>query len=334
MVTEYQFRIAALSLFLVLCASRSSLSDEKRQSPADTLKIGGDSIQLETKTGKLDGTLDLPARAGLFPVVVIIAGSGPADRNGNQPLMNNDSLKLLGQGLAAKGIAALRYDKRAIGMSKAAGPKEEDLRFDTYAADVVEWIKLLRRDPRFSRVGIVGHSEGSLIGMLAATEAKAEAFVSIAGAGRDVLELLREQLGKKLPEELKKKSEHIIDELAAGRTVADPPKELATLFRPSAQPYLISWFKYHPAREIARLEMPVLIVQGTTDLQITVADAKRLAAANNKARLLLIDGMNHVLKRATTPAEQTATYTDPSVPLEPELVKKISAFLNGALRKR
>ena len=176
-------------------------------------------------------------------------------------------------------------------------------------------------------VGVIGHSEGSLIGMLAAKQAKVDALVSIAGVGRPAPALIREQLGTKLPLSLKASSDRILDELAAGRTVTDVPKELVALYRPSVQPYLISWFKYDPAREIVALEIPVLIVQGTTDLQISVDDAKRLAAAKKDAKLRLIDGMNHVLKHATLPTEQQAAYTDPSLPIEAHAEEEITAFL-------
>jgi pimeloyl-ACP methyl ester carboxylesterase len=291
-------------------------------------------VHLDTKAGRLDGTLDLPAGAGPFPVVIFIAGSGPTDRDGNQPRLKNDSLKQLGRGLAARGVAVLRYDRRGVGKSAAAQPTEQTLRFEMLVADVVEWIQLLRKDRRFSRVGVVGHSEGSLVGMLAARQGKADAFVALAGCGRPAAEVLRWQLAKNLPAALKEKSDRIIDELAAGRTVADPPKELRALFRPSVQPYLVSYFKYDPSREIARLEVPVLIVQGTTDLQTPVDEAKRLARAQPRARLCLIEGMNHVLKRAATAAEQRAAYSDPTVPLAPRLVEEVSAFLGKALGKR
>jgi len=187
---------------------------------------------------------------------------------------------------------------------------------------------LAASDPRFLRVGLVGHSEGSLIGMLAAKQAKVDAFVSLAGSGRAAPALIRAQLDTKLPPNLKATSNQILDELVAGRTVTDVRKDLAALYRPSVQPYLISWFKYDPVREeVAALEVPVLIVQGTTDLQISVDDAKRLAAANKEAKLRLIDGMNHVLKHATVPAEQQAAYTDPSLPIKAQALQEITAFL-------
>jgi uncharacterized protein len=284
-------------------------------------------VQLKTATGTLHGTLDLPNGVAPCPVIVIIAGSGPTDRDGNQALMKNDSLKLLGQALAAKGIAVMRYDKRGIAESAAAGPREDDLRFEMYVADVTQWVSWLRQEPRFLRIGLIGHSEGSLIGMLAAKQARVDAFVSVAGSCQTAFALIRDQLNAKLPPVLKAKSDEILDELVAGRTVMDVPKELVALYRPSVQPYLISWFKYDPVQEIAALQLPVLVVQGTTDLQISVDDAKRLAAAKKGAKLRLINGMNHVLKHATLPAEQQAAYTDPSLPIKADAVEEIAAFL-------
>ena len=326
-------QIITRTIILLLFAVSVTLLSPHRPSLAADAQVNESAIVLETASGTIDGTLDLPAGAGPFPAVVIVAGSGPTDRDGNQPWMKNDSLKMLGKALAARGIAVLRYDKRAIGQSAAAGPKEIDLRFGMYVADAADWITLLRRDPRFSRIAILGHSEGSLIAMLAAKQAKADAFVSVAGIGRTAADLLREQLAKQLPEPLKNRSNQIIDELIAGRTVAETPQELAALFRPSVQPYLISWFKHDPLREIAALEIPVLIIQGTTDVQVAADDARRLSAAKKDSRLLTIENMNHVMKRATTPAEQRAAYGDVSIPLVPQLVDELAGFLGNSAAK-
>jgi pimeloyl-ACP methyl ester carboxylesterase len=124
-------------------------------------KYSSVAMTLKTKTGMLSGTLDLPAGKGPFPVMLLIAGSGPTDRNGNNPLgIKWDSYKLLGKGLAERGIAVLRYDKRGVGESVGAGlfrlPE-----FNTYVTDAADWIQLLRKEKRFSKVGIIGHSEGS-----------------------------------------------------------------------------------------------------------------------------------------------------------------------------
>jgi pimeloyl-ACP methyl ester carboxylesterase len=318
--------IFCISSLLLTDYVRSPDAGEKKPAPPAG-KIAQVPIQLDIKVGTLHGVIDRPTGDGPFPVLVSIAGSGPTDRDGNQPRMKNDVLKLLGQGLASRGIAVLRYDRRGIGESRKTAAKEVDLRFDMLADDVVAWIQLLRKDKRFSRIGIIGHSEGALVGTLAARRAPADVFVSLAGVGRKMHVVLREQLAKNLPKDLKEKSDKIIDELVAGRTVADVPKELAPLFRPSVQPFLISKFKYDPAQELGRLKCPVLIVQGTTDVQTMVEDAKVLAAARKGAKLVVIDGMNHMLRKASTQAEQVKTYLDASLPLAPKLVEEIAAFL-------
>jgi pimeloyl-ACP methyl ester carboxylesterase len=195
-------------------------------------------FDLAAPGGTLAGTLNLPAASGKVPVVLIIAGSGPTDRDGNGPVAQarNDSLKLLAAALADAGFASVRYDKRGIGASRAAGPSESALRFDTYVDDAVAWIAKLKADPRFSRVAVIGHSEGSLIGMLAARRGGADAFVSIAGPAQAAGAVLRGQLAGKLPPDLAASSERILAGLEQGKTDADVPPALAALYRPSVQP--------------------------------------------------------------------------------------------------
>lgn len=288
-------------------------------------------VELSTPTGTLYGTLELPGDNGPFPVALIIAGSGPTDRDGNNPLLpgKNNSLKLLAEGLARNEIASLRFDKRKIGQSQT-GQKEQDLIFDDLVNDAAAWIAYLRKDSRFNRVIVIGHSEGSLIGMLAASKAKADALVSIAGAGQPGDQTLTKQLGANPanPANLIAEIKETMAELKAGRAVAKVNPLLNALFRPSVQPYLISWFRYDPAAEIARLSIPVLIVQGTTDIQVSPHDAELLAAANPKAKLVLIESMNHILK--TAPADQQgniATYSNPDLPLAPGLLDAIVSFV-------
>jgi pimeloyl-ACP methyl ester carboxylesterase len=300
-----------------------------------------ESVTLETPTAMLYGTMERPRSGPPVPVALIIAGSGPTDRNGNSVLLKgaNNNLKLLAEGLATHGIASVRYDKRAIGetgkaMQLAAEKtktllREEDLSFETYIDDAVRWAKQLRADRRFSSLIILGHSEGSLIGMIAAERVGAQAFVSIAGAGRPIPQIILEQVKTQLSPELQKSTAEILDQLVAGKPVASVPAELNALFRPSVQPYLISWLRYDPSKEIGNLRIPVLIVQGTTDIQVSVADARGLAKGNPAAMLLLIDGMNHVLK--TVPNEQdkqVSSYSDPTLPVAFDLIAAISRFVN------
>ncbi len=294
-------------------------------------------VQITTPTGTLYGTQIMPTSNASEPVVLIVAGSGPTDRNGNNPLAGqNNSLKLLAEGLADRGIASIRYDKRGIGESSAAGSEEADLRFDTYVEDAALWIQQLQADSRFSSVTAIGHSEGSLIGMLATRKTGADAFVSVAGIARTASQVLREQLQPRLPDALWQQSEQILVALEQGNTVASVPPELNTLYRSSVQPYLISWFRYTPAQEIKRLTVPVLIVQGTTDIQVPVSEAQALKIANPDAELRIIEGMNHVLKAVPLdPKQQNASYSEPTLPVVPELVEGISQFIHsrGMLRK-
>ncbi|HET7275177.1 MAG TPA: alpha/beta fold hydrolase [Longimicrobiaceae bacterium] len=319
-----------LPAFLLLAPSGSA---------AQVSTTGGleEPIELVTPTGSIHGTLLLPAEGGVQPVVLIIAGSGPTDRDGNNPLLpgQNNSLKLLAEGLAEQGIASVRYDKRGVAASTGAATDESDLRFDTYVEDAAGWIGKLESDPRFSSVSIVGHSEGSLIGMLAADRAGADSFVSIAGIARPASEVLRDQLRPQLPPNLWAESERILESLEAGRMADSVPATLAMLYRESVQPYLISWFAYNPAEVIASLDIPILIAQGSTDIQVGVAEAHQLHAAKPDAELVIIEGMNHVLKEVPAdPASQQASYSDPLLPVVPELIDSIAAFIHTAADRR
>ncbi|MFN0056980.1 MAG: alpha/beta hydrolase family protein [Planctomycetota bacterium] len=325
-IKVYMWGITGTFLVSLLTARTAGGDEFARLGSAELTQIP---VELPVAGGVLHGVIDMPSGKGPFPMAIIIAGSGPTDRDGNQPNLTNDCLKLLGSGLAKKGIASLRYDKRGVGLSAAAATAEEALRFETLVADAAGWLTLLRQDRRFTRIAVIGHSEGSLIGMMAAREARAQAFVSLAGAGRGASAILREQLERNLAgvPELRAESARILDELCARRRVANVPPELAAVFRPSVQPYLISWFHYEPTAELAKLSTPVLIVQGTTDAQVTIDDAARLAAARKGSQQLVLANMNHVLKRAVTPAEQNDSYSNPRLPVDPRLVDGLATFL-------
>jgi pimeloyl-ACP methyl ester carboxylesterase len=285
-------------------------------------------ITLVTPTGRIAGTLTLAANSR-SPVVLIVAGSGPTDRDGNSGLLRTDAYKLLAGALAARGIASVRYDKRGIGASASALSSESAVRFDDYVDDAVAWLDVLRADRRFSNVVLAGHSEGSLIGILAAKRTRIHAFVSLEGAGRPAYVVIREQLKPKVPAALYAQADEALQQLQSGKTVANPPPELAALFRPSIQPYLISWFKYDPAVEIAGVPGTVAIVQGTADVQVTLADAKALAAAHPTAQLVIVNGMNHVLKYAPDVSSEDAIlkgYQDFTLPLAPQVVTTIASI--------
>lgn len=292
-------------------------------------------VRVETATGELRGTLLLPPGPSPHPVALVIAGSGPTDRDGNSALGGrNESLRMLAEGLAARGVATVRYDKRGLGGSMAAGRPERELRLDTFVDDAAAWLRMLRADARFSTVSVVGHSEGSLLGARAAASAGADAFVSLAGPGNPLGTTLRTQLKAALPPMLLPAADSILADLEAGRTRDTVPPALFMVFRPSVQPYLISLLQTDPAAEVARLTVPVLVVQGTTDIQVAVTDAEALHRAQPASRLLVIEGMNHVLKAVPADrARQVASYSDPTLPVVPRLIEEVAAFIRAAPRR-
>jgi hypothetical protein len=283
-------------------------------------------ISIETGIGKLEGSLLTSDVKGSNTVALIIAGSGPTDRNGNNPSMTNNALKMLAEELALVGISSLRYDKRGIGQSKAAGLKEIDLRFDHYINDARHWIDYLVTLNNFNKIIVIGHSEGSLIGMIASQQTNVDKYISLAGAGQPIDLTIRAQL-KAQPPIVLEQSTPILDKLLKGETVDNVPVFLNALFRPSIQPYMISWFKYDPRLEIAKLNKPVLIVQGDTDIQVSLTDADNLAIANNKAKKVVFKNMNHIFKQATLNRQANLlTYSQPDLPIKAELIKVISDF--------
>ncbi|RZT09379.1 hypothetical protein SAMN05216319_2196 [Duganella sp. CF402] len=288
-------------------------------------------VSLDVGGGTVYGTELTPdGVSGKVPVVLLHSGSGPTDRDGNSNLLPgpNDSLKLLAEGLARQGIASVRYDKRAIGSSALPVWKEENLRLDDYVGDAAAWLRKLRADPRFSRVVMAGHSEGAQIASEACAQAASDACVLIAGTGRTMDEILREQLKDKLPPALMGESDEILTSLKAGKTVDRVPPPLMALYRPDVQPYLISAFQHDPRKAIAALKMPVLILQGTSDIQVPQDEAKLLSAAAPQARLVIVQGMNHLLKIVgDDQALQQKSYASPDLPVAPQLIDALAGFV-------
>ncbi|WP_295470077.1 alpha/beta fold hydrolase [uncultured Pseudomonas sp.] len=310
--------LTVLCLFNVLGAAQAAPSVLQRP------------ISVQTDRGTLYGTLLLPRATTPVPVVLIVAGSGPTDRNGNNPEGGrNDSLKQLAVTLARHNIASVRYDKRGVAASKAATPNERDLSVERYVADVLAWSRQLKSDSRLGPLVLLGHSEGALIASLAARQAGASALISVAGTGRPVDQVLREQLRERLPAPLQQRSQELLDELKAGRTDDQVPPDLQVVFRPSVQPYLISLLRQDPAQAFADSRVPALIIQGRHDIQVNVEDAERLHKARPDARLVLIDGMNHVLRIVPQDLQQQLrSYRNPNLPLASELTEQIVQFID------
>lgn len=282
-----------------------------------------DSLQVSIDP-EVQGTLLSPKGENQPPLAILIAGSGPTDRDGNQAQFKNNSLKYLAEGLAQKGIATFRYDKRVIAQINKATVQEEKMTFEDEVNDALLVVNHFK--DKYRKIILIGHSEGALVGLLVAQKVVVSKFVSISGAGNSSATLIEEQIGKNAPQ-LKEESQKIINQLRKGELVENISPYLAPVFRKSVQPYLISWFKYEPAKEIAKLQIPILIVQGTNDLQVEDKEAQLLKEAQPKAQLLFIEGMNHVLKKVKTLEENQLSYLNPDLPISGELVEGIASFI-------
>lgn len=284
-------------------------------------------VSIASNDIELHGTLIHPEKSK--KVVLIISGSGQTDRNGNTIGFNytNNCLKLVAEELATYNIASLRYDKRGVGESKSDNLVPEKVRFDDFANDAVNWINYLKKD--FDTVIVMGHSIGALIGILATEQTEIDQFISLAGIASSGYETLKRQLSTNQPPFVTEAAIPILDSLNSGYNVDNVPAYLNGLFHPKMQGYLMSWMKYVPQQEIKKLNIPILIVQGTTDVQITVEEAKKMATVNSNCQLKIIDNMNHVLKEVSTTEmnENVATYANPNLPLHPELMPTLVSFI-------
>lgn len=275
----------------------------------------------------IPGTLLIPESKTKPPLVIFFHGSGAIDRNGNEPKFRNNSLKYLAEGLCAKKIASFRFDKRLVTLMKDTNFNEDQLKFNDYIKDARTIIRYFENDPRFSGVYVLGHSQGSLIGMVAAQDYNVKGFISIAGAGQEIDDVIVDQLKNQAPEyvESARKS---FDDLRVYGFVNKYDDNLASIFRPSLQYFMYTWMHYNPQTEIAKLKIPVLIINGDKDLQVQVSEAIKLKNANPNAKMTIIKNMNHVFKEVKGDwNENQETYNNIELPNSPKLSKSISSFI-------
>ncbi len=284
----------------------------------------------EVAIDKLKGTLSIPFYK-TKTAILLIAGSGPTDRDGNNTLgFTNNSLKMVADGLAEAGFAVLRFDKRGIAASQAAVSDPRALRFDDFVGDAKAWVNYLS-DQGYRKIIIAGHSQGSLVGILAAQDnPKVDGLISLAGASEDAGSAIIRQLSQQ-SEELSKEAEVKIDSIRNGFTVKKYSAVLGSLFNPQVQPFLQSYMAYDPSAEIKKLKIPAQIINGTTDLQVRVEDAQTLKESYPKADILIISEMNHVLKHAAAGdlVANGATYSDPTIPLKEGLLEGMIDFIKN-----
>lgn len=279
-------------------------------------------------TPLVEGTLLQPDSENPIPLVILIGGSGPIDRDGNQMMSKSNALRLLAEGLFNQEIASFRYDKRIVRMMQNGSVDESTISFDQFVEDAEAVVNYFKADQTFSKILVCGHSQGSLVGMLA-TQGNADGFISIAGAGQTIDGVIVDQLAKQAPG-LKENARKSFEELRQNGVAENFSPGLSSIFRKSLQPFLLSWMKYDPGSLIAGLQVPALIINGDKDLQVQLSEAQLLQNARPSARFEIIPDMNHVLKEIKgDDLDNSKSYNEPNRPLHPELIGVISSFVGS-----
>lgn len=295
-------------------------------------KLIKEEINLKNNTISLPGTLIYAASKEKLPLAIFVHGSGNVDRNGNQnPFIKANYIAQLADSLAKKGVAFYSYDKRTSNPSNLKFLK--DITINDFAGDVSIAIENFTHDKRFKSIHLIGHSQGSLVAILA-SNANTKSYISIAGPGESIDKTIVAQIAKQNADLAKVAEEHI-KELKETDTIVSVNPFLVQLFAPQNQKFVKTWMQLDPKKEIAKLKKPILIIQGKKDLQVTKTDATNLinaCATTNTgfgapAQLVLIENMNHVLKTIETSAENQESYSSPDFPLSKKLVNSISTFI-------
>ncbi|NNE30748.1 MAG: alpha/beta fold hydrolase [Winogradskyella sp.] len=277
----------------------------------------------------IDGTLLTPLNSDSekFDLAILIAGSGPTNRDGNQNFLKNNSLKKLAQALSNKGIATFRYDKRIVKQIRQ-GNVDKDIMFDDFVTDATSVIEFFKNKGTYNKIYVIGHSQGSLVGMLAA-KGNADGFISIAGAGNNIGDVIVEQVTKMAPK-LGEEALRVTTILKKGETTSEFPVALASLFNADLQPFMINWMKYYPAEILKTIQVPILLLNGSKDLQVSVDEAKLLKASNERAQLVIIENMNHVLFEIEgDDLENSKSYNESFRPISPKLISNILEFIKS-----
>lgn len=277
----------------------------------------------------IQGTLLTPEKKS-NTLAIIIPGSGPTDRDGNQNFMKNNSLKFLAQDLVKNNIASYRYDKRALTMLKkgTTEKKIKQIRFDDFVDDTKKIVSYFRDRDLYDNIFIIGHSQGSLVGMLAATK-NVKGFISIAGAGNTIDNVILEQIEKMGAHKLVESAKNSFEIMSKGKTDKNFNPALANIFNLDTQPFMINWMSYSPIKEIKKLNIPILIINGSNDIQVSIEEAKLLNENCKNAKLVLIENMNHVFKivKSNDQQENTKTYNMPLLKNDPKLSEAIISFI-------
>jgi pimeloyl-ACP methyl ester carboxylesterase len=290
------------------------------------MTLNASAEESKIRVGAIDAVLTIPPDVERPPVVLLIAGSGSTDHDGNGPQIKPATLKKLSEQLVARKIATLRYDKRGAGGWKPEFGRPEDFRFKDYVDDATALVNYLRSSGKFSRVVLAGHSEGGLVAILTARRVPVDRLVLLATAARKQGDLLKAQLEKQqLAPDVQQPIVKAIDAIMAGQIVDPLPPGLA--IPPSMQPGIASAFTEDPIDPLKLIDQPTLIVGGGRDRQVARLDFIALSTASPLAKTLWVPQMNHVLNDVGDDADDLAAYNQPARALDTALVDAVADFV-------
>ena len=273
----------------------------------------------------IEGTLYTPIENETSPLVIFIAGSGPTDRDGNQSFMKNDMLKKMATFLSNNGISTFRYDKRIVKQIRTK-TIDKNISFDDFVTDAKSVINFFKS--KYETIIVAGHSQGSLVGLLALNQS-VDAFVSLAGAGKPIDQILEEQISKSAPMFLED-SKRVLATLKAGETTKDYPLPLSSIFNLELQPFMTNWMQYNPIEVIKKQEIPILIINGDKDLQVGIEEAKLLHEAAHNGQLLIVENMNHVLVNIEgDDLENMKSYNIATLEIAQKVSERMLGFVKG-----
>lgn len=286
-------------------------------------QVKSDNILIKNNDVELAGTLTY---TNLKTTLLIwVHGSGNVDRNGNQePIVKANYIKQFRDSVNKHNIAFFSYDKRTAN-KKNISILKKGIVFEDYVSDLKKVINHFKNDNRFSKIILIGHSQGSLVSMLSMKNA--DKFISLAGPHLSADKTIIKQYEEKAPF-LKDAIVSHFKELNKTGTIKELNPMLSNLLNKTNQQFIKSWMQYNPTDEIKKINKPILLINGDSDLQVKIVSVRKLQEANPKSKSVIIKNMNHVLKQVNSPTENQQSYFSADFPLATELIKTVVTFAN------
>jgi uncharacterized protein len=352
---EGTFEQSGFKFPLVLSPSRQTTSTGRPQDPIPPYPYISEEVEFiqQPEGFSLAGTITRPIVAGKHPAVVLVTGSGLQDRD--EAIMGHRPFLVLADALTKAGIVVLRYDDR--GFAKSKGDATEATTVD-FAMDAASAVSYLARQTYVdsAKVGIIGHSEGGVIAPIVASKTLEVGFIVLmAGTGVNGIEVLKDQTAALLraqgtPDgyieqivalndsiyqiiidpnrDLEDRKHTVADKLASlGMGTDEINSQLAALFSP--------WYRYFltldPAGYLEKTSVPVLVLNGTKDTQVTSAlnvpaiEEALKRGGNTQSTTIVYDGLNHLFQPAQTGA--IAEYASIDITIDPRVLNDIATWI-------